>query len=293
MDDLRLEVRFFKAPADLGPCFTTFYRLTVTLPEGVTVTDQLHPEWANLRFFTGPGPETMPALGPKLDRTRFTATGPSSRPIGFAIGATRMWGIGLLPLGWARYVGVPAHEHADRAVDGEASPVFRAFSSLARVLCSGAGDDDSDFAAAVAWFRSHAVVTPDDAKICAIHEALVDPDVVEVSELSERAGLGKRTLERACLKHFGFPPQMLLRRQRLMRSLAGYMVGPADTWTNAIDCHYHDQAHFVREFQAFMGCTPGDYARRPHPVLAAFMAERQRIMGSAVHTLDVPSVPIA
>ena len=82
---------------------------------------------------------------------------------------------------------------------------------------------------------------------------------------------------------------LLLRRQRLMRSLAAFMLEPRASWSAVIDRHYHDQSHFVHEFHAFMGCTPSDYAAQPHPVLSAFMAERKRIWGSPVQTLDPPT----
>jgi len=75
----------------------------------------------------------------------------------------------------------------------------------------------------------------------------------------------------------------------LMRSLAAFMLEPRASWSAVIDRHYHDQSHFVHEFHAFMGCTPSDYAAQPHPVLGAFMAERKRIWGSPVQTLDPPT----
>ena len=37
-----------------------------------------------------------------------------------------------------------------------------------------------------------------------------------------------------------------------------------------------------------MRMSPSEYAALDHPVLSAFMAERARIMGSPVQTLDRP-----
>jgi len=100
--------------------------------------------------------------------------------------------------------------------------------------------------------------------------------------------MAARTLERLCRRHFGFPPKLLLRRQRLMRTVSAYMVDPNRNWSKVIDGRYHDQAHFVREFQQFFQMTPSEYASMDHPVLAAFMAERKRILGSPAQTLDRP-----
>lgn len=284
-----LDVRFFAPPADIAGCFTTFYRLEIEVPNGRLVEDQLQPEWANLRFFASNPPQAFPADGAVVKNAPFQASGPSSKPTPFALGTTRMWGIGLLPLGWARYVGVPAHEHVNTLVDGEREPIFKRFAPLVTRLCRPGGDDASDFVAITDFFRDAARPTRDDHKIAAIHQALVDPHLCQVSDLARNAGLNTRTLERACQRHFGFSPRLLIRRQRLMRTLAAFMLGDGASWTEAIDAHYHDQAHFVHEFHSFMGMSPSEYIRRPHPILSAFMAERQRVWGSPVQTLDRPA----
>jgi AraC-like DNA-binding protein len=35
----------------------------------------------------------------------------------------------------------------------------------------------------------------------------------------------------------------------------------------ALDCGYYDQAHFIHDFQAFSGLTPGAYLARATPHL--------------------------
>lgn len=285
-----VNVKFFAPPEDLAPCFTTFYKLEVSLPQGRTVTDYLQPEWANLRFFTR-NPPCATAGDGKTVSSRFTATGPSSHPIHFEMGACSMWGIGLLPLGWARFVQKPADEHTDIICDGERHPSFSRFVPLCEMLCASAMDDEEEFAAIVGFFRELAPPPRDTARILAIHEAMIDPYVIEVSTLAERVGLTNRTLERTCGRYFGFPPHLLLRRQRMMRSLVAFMLGDKKSWSGTIDHHYHDQAHFVREFHSFMGMSPSEYARMDHPILSAFMAERQRVWGSPVQTLDPPRSP--
>lgn len=198
-----------------------------------------------------------------------------------------MWGVGLLPLGWARFVQQPAGDHANMAYDGELEPAFTRFVPLCEMICASKEDDEAEFAAITDFFRGLAPPPKDAARILAIHEAMVDPYLIEVGVLAERAGLTKRTLERVCHRHFGFPPQLLLRRQRMMRSLAAFMLSDT-SWSQAIDRQYHDQAHFVHEFHNFMGMSPSQYARMDHPILRAFMTERQRVWGSPVQALDSP-----
>lgn len=282
-----MNVRFFAPPEDLAPCFTTFYKMEVKLPQGRTVIDYLQPEWGNLRFFMRNPPRATLASGETVN-SRFSATGPSSHPMRFEMGSCKMWGIGLLPLGWARFVQEPADEHADTICDGETSETFARFAPLCEMLCSSSASDEEEFAAITDFFQKLSPPPRDAARILAIHEAMVDPYLIEVGTLAERVGLTKRTLERLCGRYFGFPPHLLLRRQRMMRSLVAFMLSDGKNWSETIDRHYHDQAHFVHEFHSFMGMSPGQYARLDHPILDAFMTERQRIWGSPVQTLDQP-----
>lgn len=281
-------MRFFAPPSDLAACFTSFYRVEVQLPEGASVSDYLQPEWANLRFFSRNPPRAHLVGGGELQGARFIATGPSSLPTHFSMRATRMWGIGLLPLGWARFVGVPACAHANTLVQGTENPVFAKFAPLGPILSRLGSTDEEQFDGAIAFFRQLAPRPPDHERIVAVHEAMVDPYLLQVAELAERAGMSIRTLERICARHFGFAPQLLMRRQRLMRSLAAFMLAETSKWSEVIDRHYHDQAHFVHEFHTFMTMSPSEYAALPHPILGAFMAERQRLWGSPVQTLDRP-----
>ena len=283
-----IDVRFFAPPADLAPCFTTFYRLEVELPPGEVLEDWLQPEWANLRFFAENAPSAAMPDGPAIAGARFQATGPSSCPTHFTLGRTRMWGIGLFPLGWARFIGENASEHANTVVDGEASPAFARFAPLCAQLCRRDYSDEEQFAMLTGFFRKLAGPPRDQRRIKKVHEVMVDPRLVHVEDFARRCGLSKRTLERVCARHFGFSPRLLLRRQRLMRSLAAFMLTPQASWSEVIDRHYHDQSHFVHEFHAFMRCSPSEYAAQPHPVMAAFMAERKRVWGSPVQTLDPP-----
>ena len=101
--------------------------------------------------------------------------------------------------------------------------------------------------------------------------------------------MGERSLERLCRRYFGFPPKLLLRRQRFLRTLAQFMFDTRLTWSKAIDGQYYDQAQFVRDFRSFMGMTPSEYADTPHPILEKIMALRFADQGAAPET-DLPTV---
>lgn len=283
-----LRARFFAPPAQLAGCFTSFYLVEVDLAGGEPLEDYLQPEWANLRFFFGGLPETEGPDGRVLRDTVFTATGPSSCPVRFRAPSTRVWGIGLLPLGWAKFMDVPAHALADTVIDGMTHPAFAGFRPLYEELRATPAGEDGQAEIISAYFLARDRPVRNAAQIAAVHEALVDPEVHGAAELAMRANLTQRTLERLCARYFGFTPQHLIRRQRMMRTLAAFMLADRASWSQVIDLHYTDHAHFTHEFHAFMRMSPSEYAALDHPVLTAFMAERARVMGSPVQTLDRP-----
>lgn len=287
--ELSIDVRFYPPPEDLRRYFTTFYVTRIDVPDGGQVEDSLQPEWANLRIFEGRGPESWFDGGEPLRDVRFNVTGPSSRTCHFRVGTSRFWGIGLLPLGWHRFVGKSASDHANLTTDGHTHPSFAPFVPLADSLFGDRPDEAAELERIVRFFREFEPATESDvARTMAIHAALVDPQVDTVAKMASHVGAGQRTLERICHRDFGFSPKVLLRRQRLMRSLAHFMLDPTLKWIGAIDSQYHDQAQFVRDFREFTGMTPRAYAATPHPILHRFMQERARMLRAPVQTLDSP-----
>ena len=285
-----VKVRFLSPPDPLRRYFTSFYFGTITPAAGEVATDFLQPEWGNLRFFAGARPLAEARDGRRLSDRAFSATGPSSQAVRFVVGATRFWGIGLLPLGWAKFVRAEAATLANALVDGHTHPAFASFGPLAATLFGSEPDFDGELARIGAHFLTRMEEpVADEERIVAIHEALIDPEINSVTALVDRVDSSPRTVERVCRRAFGFAPKLLLRRQRFMRSLAQFMLDPTVKWSGVMDGSYYDQAQFVRDCKEFMGMTPSQYAALDKPILSAFMRERARISGAAAQTLDGPN----
>ena len=282
-----MAARFFAPPTDLEGCLTSIYRLDLTVTGQQTVVDWLQPEWGNLRVFSGSLPSAQVGSGEVVDEARFTVTGPSSRGMRFELGTTRMWGVGLLPLGWARFVGRPAGPYANMLANAERMPEFARFARLTDIFV-GAPDDEAEHARIVEILRQTGQNVPDQERIVRVHKVMVELGLATVSDFADLVGISTRALERTCRRYFGFPPKLLLRRQRFMRSLAAWMLGGMGKWTAAIDELYTDQSHFNHEFHEFMGMGPSEYAALPHPILSAFMEQRAKTWGSPAQTLDRP-----
>lgn len=284
-------VRFFMPSPELAPYFTTYYLTEVKVPETEEVEDWLHPEWANVRFPQSANMRAAVGSDSLARAPDMIATGPTSLAGHFVSGPFRNWGIGIQPLGWARFCQGPAADLADRYCDGSTSAAFAAFRPLAGQLYAGAPDPAGEAARIDAFLLSLLAKHPpaeDEARIRAAHAALMDHEIGSVGELAERLGMSARSLERLSLRAFGFSPKLLLRRQRFLRSLAQFMLDPSLTWISTLDWQYVDQAHFVRDFKRFMGMNPSQYAAREHPVLRAAARARAAAAGAAVQILHAP-----
>lgn len=288
----RLVAEFREPPPEFAGCFTSIYHLTLDVPEGAPqVTDYLQPEWANIRFFCGTQPEASIAER-QVSGAGFVGTGPSSLPCRFSLGRVRMWGVGFLPLGWARFFDEDASSVTNLICDGAAHPAFAHFAPLAEVLCDPEADLEEQYAALVNGLAGAMRPSRDEPRIARVHAALVNGDHASVHALADACAMSIRTLERVCTRYFGFSPKLLMRRQRFMRSLTTFMLQRGGRpWTEAMDAHYHDQAQFTREFRDFMTMNPSEYAALDHPILTSFMEARAKIWGSAAQTLDPPAPP--
>jgi AraC-like DNA-binding protein len=286
-----LNARYYRLADELGHYFTVLYCFDVECADGVMVEDHLHPEWSALRF-TQMGSPPLAGITPQpvMPTYPLVASGPTSRSIRFSIGRSRIWGLGLQPAGWARYVAAPANSLADRIVDAGSLDAFAVFHPILEVV-RRAGLDADDTAKQINTYLLAQPRLPlaAESAVIACQAALRDPDIGDVAQLAERLDINRRSLERLCGRYFGFPPKLLLRRQRFLRSLARYMLEPMHNWSDALDLQYYDHAHFVRDFRSFMGMTPTEYAETPHPIIERIMAQRMADQGAAPQT-DLPTV---
>lgn len=284
-------VRFFMPAPQLAPYISTYYLTEVNVPAGQEIEDWLHPEWANLRIFDRD--VCSAAIGPDAVRPagQMIATGPTSHSAHFRMGRCRVWGVGILPLGWLRFLDAPAAEFADRYCDPRDGTAFAPFAPLLDGLFAAKADPAGEAARIDSFFLdllSRRNPHEDEDRIRTAHGALIDNQAGSVSDLSERLGISPRSLERLSLRAFGFSPKLLLRRQRFLRSLAQFMLDPTLTWIRTLDWQYVDQAHFVRDFKRFMGMSPSSYALLDHPVLRAAARARAAAAGEAVQALHRP-----
>ena len=284
-------IRFFLPDDKLRPYISTYYMTEVRPVGEERVADWLHPEWANLRIIDGVLP--MGGIGKEYPYTapRFSVVGPTSHATYFESGKMRSWGIGILPLGWSKFMGVAADRYADKTTNGIKDQQFVMFAPLADGLFqSGTANPEQEVENIERFFLNLLEnAEEDDLLIQKAHNILVDPELTTVQEMAERLNITGRTLDRLSRKAFGFPPKLLLRRQRFLRTLAQNMLNPSKNWVSTLDPSYYDQAHFGRDFQRFMGMSATEYKAKPHPFMNAAVHGRMAAAGAGMQVLHEPN----
>lgn len=84
---------------------------------------------------------------------------------------------------------------------------------------------------------------------------------VSVGEVSSAVGISHRRFIELFGREVGITPKVYLRVERFQRLLemAGRVEAPRWSWL-AHRCGYFDQSHLIRDFRAFAGVTPAQYA---------------------------------
>jgi methylphosphotriester-DNA--protein-cysteine methyltransferase len=282
-------VHFILPALALRRYVSTYYFFDFTSENG-EMEDLLHPEWASAHY-TITGSSRGSIIGdPPLPNPDINITGPTGKAARIFFEQLKMVGIGLLPLGWYRLVGCPADRWANKVGAIEGVPEFRLFENIWREM---RGIEDPQLLAQLfdqKLAQAIRVADPLEIEIENIHEALANPDISSVADLSDLTGIGQQRLERLSRRIFGFPPKRLLRRQRFLRTLGSVMMDPELKWSVALDDQYFDQAHFNRDFQEFMGMTPGQYLAMPRPISIAATLARAEQVGHPLQALQGPGL---
>jgi AraC-like DNA-binding protein len=275
----------YHLPAEpLRKAVTTYYLVRVTGPGAVT--DQIFPEWANFRLilsgrWSARFPDADWAPVPEVG-----VTGALERAVWVTGTEGLLVGVGLMPQGWPMFTDAPAHRFVDRMGPLEAV-LGPAAEALHAELCAADGEG-AILAALDARLPTLLRAAPEADEVAAAHAALQDPDVQTVTDWAGRAGLSPRQLERFCRRHFGLPPKRLLRRQRVLRTLAAMREQPNGGWSRSIDGQFADQAHFIREFRYYMGQSPRAYLAREQPFMGEAWRRRKALLGAPVQVLQPP-----
>jgi AraC-like DNA-binding protein len=110
---------------------------------------------------------------------------------------------------------------------------------------------------AARWLRPQASVPPTVRRGVALIEAAGGN--VRISALAHRLGVTRQHLARQFATHVGMTSKQFARIQRVeaARGQARATRGPVNWSGIAHQVGYYDQAHFIEDFKALSGVTPG------------------------------------
>ena len=81
-----------------------------------------------------------------------------------------------------------------------------------------------------------------------------------IRDLAATIGITQKHLITLFDKFVGLKPKLFERICKFQSVLKTIEVGRTVQWTDvALACGYYDQAHFIKEFQAFSGLNPARY----------------------------------
>lgn len=273
-------IRFYLPVPALRDLVTSYYLIDSAGP----LTEWLHPEWGNIRFSLRGHWSMGSRAGPEASPRLSSLFGPTDRTRSFATKSAFMMGVGLTPLGWLKIVRTDASKLAN-ALTPLGDTLGMPGDEIAAILAACPDD-----AARCAFFddllgRRSDHQHPDERLAMEAHRILLAGSAETIDDFASAMGLSDRTLNRLCLRVFGFGPKRLLRRQRFLRTLARIRDRLDQPLGAVLDPAYYDQAHFIREFRAYMGVTPTAYFNSPREVMRRVAEERMRVVGAPVQGL--------
>jgi len=105
--------------------------------------------------------------------------------------------------------------------------------------------------------------------------ALDSQDATRVQTLVRQSGLSARQLERRFQQEVGLPPRLLASIFRFRRIFDVLEYQQPARWVQAaLTAGYFDQAHMIRDFRRFAGCTPREYLQSSPGLASALAAAR-------------------
>jgi AraC-like DNA-binding protein len=185
-------------------------------------------------------------------------------------GSGRVFGVKFRPGGFGAFTGADVGAWTDRVL-----PLSVAFGDLADVLVRDVLrlETDLERAAMMDAFLLDRVPARDERydEVLAIVRAIQDdPTLTTVERAAQRHSMSERTLQRLFRRYVGVGPKWVLQRYRLHEAAERIADGEGGDWAAfALELGYFDQAHFIKDFKALVGCSPAEYAAICASVAAA------------------------
>jgi AraC-like DNA-binding protein len=266
----------YYAPADsLRGVISSYYVFHVDLPDYV---DLMRADLPQLRFMLAGSARYHFADGRIENAPDICLVGPTYGAYRVEVkGPLQVFGIGLLPAGWAALLRTDASELADHVVDAEAvmgGVVGQALESLRQM---NSPLEMVNLADAMFGKMLEPLPQPFSWFTRLADEWLTSSASPVVDKLITATTVSGRQVERLTKRIYGAPPKLLARKYRALKAAAVLAKGGTH-WSDVAGDAFSDQSHFIREFREFIGITPNQLIANPPPVTRLTL-ERRRMNG--------------
>ncbi len=193
--------------------------------------------------------------------------GVTSRGMPLTTYGGRSIAIDIAPLAWARLFAPSAESLRDRITPlAELVPAGWSEDLIARVVESERGTD-LKFILDAFFLERLPPAHAQEAMLARILALLTDPETNDLSGAAAQVGIDNRLLLRLTKQYFGFPPKILLMRTRFLRALTAMAVDCGKPDFSVAPPGYHDNSHFIRDSNRFLGMTPRRFLALELPYL--------------------------
>lgn len=249
-----ISIRYFAPAPALRDYVSSYYWFQSDAP---AFSDLMRAELGQIRIVTCGSATNQYVSGRIRQSSDAQLQGPTTGPSRFvANGPLHLFGIGLLPLGWATLIGVPADLLADDVTDLGAvvgPPAHQLADAMAGAV------DDAARVGIADRFLADLLVDPHPApvwfsRLC--DDWLTASTNPGVDRLVDDSGMSVRSVERLAKRVYGASPKLLSRKYRALQAAVQIGNGEIAGWSDLACSGFYDQAHFIREFKQFTGMTP-------------------------------------
>lgn len=248
-----VSLRYFAPAEDVRDLVSVYYIFDIERPD---FEDMERAAIAQLRFaMKGSGDITF-ADGKTYHAAGASLMGPSTGAMKFKVnGPLRMFGVGILPAGWAMLTKKSAADYTDKVVP--ASQVFTSEIEKSHELLNRCKDEAEMVAWADRIFQSlKPRATPEIMAFTKMVDEWLSSDASPpVSALMERSDQSSRQVLRTVNKLYGMAPKYLARKYRALRAAKAYADHNEEELL-ALEDAFYDQSHMIREIKFFAGTTP-------------------------------------
>ena len=255
-------------PEDLAAWVACFWTQRTALGPNVTSAHRVLPDCC-VDILMSFGGATDGDRAPDSEVSAAVGVGPMTKPLMVTGAGPRLYlGVRFRPGRAYAALGIPASELLDDTVD------FGVLAREARMeldTLSSQTTDEERLAAMIALVRRrmrHAAAVPPSVS-AAVRRIGGAQGNLRIASLAADMGITRQQLARQFATHVGLSPKMLARVMRVQAALARADAARAAyprnvDWSGiAYDLGYYDQPHFIDDFKALTGATPGDWTVRP------------------------------